>query len=176
MEKIKDGNTEFRVIDKRLFSMLDLLYPVGRIIISNDSTAPFSDIGFGTWEAMPAGYTLIAQGSDTDDYGSFTYTAGQKYGERKHRLTVDELPRHGHRIALTKSGYPNTEPQSILYNAGQPNNNINGTFSDRKVSATYEDGCSGYYIQSEFIEQTGDDQLHNNIPPCVAVYMWKRVA
>lgn len=37
MEKIKDGNTEFRVIDKRLFSMLDLLYPVGRIIISNDS-------------------------------------------------------------------------------------------------------------------------------------------
>lgn len=54
-KKIKDGNTEFRVIDKRLFSMLDLLYPVGRIIISNDSTAPYSDIGFGTWQEVAKG-------------------------------------------------------------------------------------------------------------------------
>lgn len=48
MENIKDGTAEFRVTDDRLFSILDLIYPVGRIIISNDSTAPYSDIGFGT--------------------------------------------------------------------------------------------------------------------------------
>lgn len=52
MENIKDGTAEFRVTDDRLFSILDLIYPVGRIIISNDSTAPYSDIGFGTWQEV----------------------------------------------------------------------------------------------------------------------------
>ena len=150
-------------------------HPVGSYYWSNDSTSPATLFG-GTWEALPAGYTLIAQGSGTDDYGSFTYNAGQKYGERKHPLTTDELPSHGHRIALAKSGSPQTEPQSILYNAGQSNNNINGTFTDRKVSGYYTDGNHGYYIQSEFIEQTGGNQPHNNIQPCIAAYGWRRTA
>lgn len=74
MEKIKDGNTEFRVIDKRLFSMLDLLYPVGRIIISNDSTAPYSDIGFGTWEEVSKGRVLW--GADDSHAAGSTIEAG----------------------------------------------------------------------------------------------------
>ena len=65
-------------------------HPVGSYYWSNDKTSPATLFG-GTWEALPAGYTLIAQGSGTDDYGNFTYTAGQKYGERKHQLTTDEL-------------------------------------------------------------------------------------
>lgn len=65
-------------------------HPVGSYYWSNDSTNPATLFG-GTWEALPAGYTLIAQGSGTDDYGSFTYTAGQKYGERKHQLTTDNV-------------------------------------------------------------------------------------
>lgn len=74
MEKIKNGNTEFRVIDKRLFSMLDLLYPVGRIIISNDSTAPYSDIGFGTWEEVSKGRVLW--GADDSHAAGSTIEAG----------------------------------------------------------------------------------------------------
>ena len=89
---------------------------------------------------------------------------------------TDEIPAHGHRIALAKSGSPQTEPQSILYNAGGSNNNINGTFTDRKVSGYYADGNHGYYIQSEFIEQTGGNQTHENIPPCTAAYVWRRTA
>lgn len=97
------------------------------------------------------------------------HAVGSTGGEENHTLTIDELPRHGHRIALTKGGYPNTEPQSILYHAGQSNNDINGTFSDRRVSGTYGDGNSAYYYQSEFIEQTGNNQSHNNMPPYYAL-------
>lgn len=61
-------------------------HPVGSYYWSNDSTSPATLFG-GTWEALPPGYTLIAQGSGSDSFGSFTYTAGQKYGERKHQLT-----------------------------------------------------------------------------------------
>ncbi|MEE3478796.1 MAG: hypothetical protein VZQ81_02040, partial [Succiniclasticum sp.] len=67
-------------------------HPVGSYYWSNDSTSPATLFG-GTWEALPPGYTLIAQGSGSDSFGSFTYTAGQKYGERKHQLTTDELPK-----------------------------------------------------------------------------------
>lgn len=150
-------------------------HPVGSYYWSNDSTSPATLFG-GTWEALPAGYTLIAQGSGSDDFGSYTYTAGQKYGERKHKLTTDEMPSHGHRIALVKSGSPQTEPQSILYNASQPNNSINGTFTDRKVSGHYADGNHGYYFQSEFIEDTGGDADHNNLQPSVGAYGWVRIA
>ena len=150
-------------------------HPVGSYYWSNDNTSPATLFG-GTWESLPAGYTLIAQGSGSDSFGSFTYEAGQKYGERKHKLTTDELASHGHRIALSKSGYPNTEPQSILYLAGKSKNALNGTFSYRRVSGTYADGNIAYYYQSEFIEQTGGDQSHNNIPPVIASYGWRRTA
>lgn len=72
--KIKDGNTEFRVIDKRLFSMLDLLYPVGRIIISNDSKAPYSDIGFGTWQEVAKG--AFIEGADDSHKAGDNIDAG----------------------------------------------------------------------------------------------------
>lgn len=72
--KITDGTTEFRVIDKRLFSILDLLYPVGRIIISNDSTAPYSDIGFGTWQEVAKG--AFIEGADDSHKAGDNIEAG----------------------------------------------------------------------------------------------------
>lgn len=63
-------------------------HPVGSYYWSNDSTSPATLFG-GTWEALPPGYTLIAQGSGSDSFGSFTYEAGKQYGERKHQLTTE---------------------------------------------------------------------------------------
>lgn len=83
-KKIKDGNTEFRVIDKRLFSMLDLLYPVGRIIISNDSTAPYSDIGFGTWQEVAKG--AFIEGADD------SHKAGDKLDAGLPNITGEVKP------------------------------------------------------------------------------------
>ena len=154
------------------------LYPVGAIFISlTDSRNPAKILGFGTWEALPAGYGLVAQGTATAEDGTtLTFTAGEKTGEFKHKLSKGEIANHTHRIALAKGGYPNIEPQSILFLPGSSNQNINGTFSDRKVSGTYADGNSGYYVDSEFIESTGNNQYHNNISPCVASYIWRRTA
>lgn len=71
---ITDGTTEFRVIDKRLFSILDLLYPVGRIIISNDSKPPYSDIGFGTWQEVAKG--AFIEGADDSHKAGDNIDAG----------------------------------------------------------------------------------------------------
>lgn len=68
--------------------MLDTLkkvYPVGSIYMSTVSTNPATLFGFGTWEAMPAGRVLLAQGKSS--WGT-TYNAGSTGGEATHTLTV----------------------------------------------------------------------------------------
>lgn len=71
--------------------MLDTMkkiYPVGSIYISTVSTNPSELFGFGTWEAMPAGRVLLAQGKS--DWGT-TYEAGSTGGEATHQLIVGEF-------------------------------------------------------------------------------------
>lgn len=132
-------------------------HPVGSYYFSNDSTSPATLFG-GTWEALPAGYTLIAQGSGSDDFGSFTYTAGQKYGERKHQLTTDELPSHNHTYERLPKTFNNTNYIKI--------DQANFDPSVRKAS------------NSEIANttNTGANSPHNTLPPSIASYGWRRTA
>ena len=136
-------------------------HPVGSYYWSNDSTSPATLFG-GTWEALPPGYTLIAQGSGTDDYGSFTYTAGQKYGERKHQLTTEELPKiSGSVSSLIR--WQNNKTQSGVLKA------VEGI---SKFPSLQSENTSNSTVSIEF----GGDAPHNNIPPVIASYAWRRTA
>ena len=136
-------------------------HPVGSYYFSDKSTSP-ADLFGGTWEALPAGYTLISQGQGTDQFGSFEYVAGQKYGERMHQLTTDELPSHSHTVYTDNdfSAYKNQK-------SNQPwkQGLINVDYYPQGI--TYGSHGSGY---------TGANQAHNNPPPSVAAYCWKRMA
>lgn len=138
-------------------------HPVGSYYWSNDSTSPATLFG-GTWEALPAGYTLIAQGSGTDEYGSFTYTAGQKYGERKHPLTTDEFPKFtpkfdggGNAFVANNTKHNDTSDGFGIDNAG-------GLWAGvpKTIAAPFN--------------PIGNNAPHNNIPPVIASYGWKRTA
>lgn len=139
-------------------------HPVGSYYWSNDSTHPATLFG-GTWEALPAGYTLIAQGSGSDSFGSYTYTAGQKYGERKHQLTTDELPH----IRGDVLDFARQDPNQKL--------TTHGVFS---APASIENVTFGSNPQREqgdgFVMDFGKDVPHNNLSPCVAAYGWRRTA
>lgn len=78
-----------------------------------------------------------------------TYSNGATGGEATHKLTVDELPKHNHDI-----NYGST--------AG-------GDGSGFRFSNTTGKG-------SYFMGYAGGDKAHNNMPPYLVVYMWKRVA
>ena len=75
-------------------------YPVGSIYMSVNSTSP-ADLFGGTWEAMPAGRVLLAQG--TSEWG-VEYQAGSTGGEHEHQLSVGELPSHSHNVTVSTSG------------------------------------------------------------------------
>lgn len=126
-------------------------HPVGSYYWSDNSTSPATLFG-GTWQALPAGYTLIAQGSGTDSFGNFTYTAGQTYGERMHTLTVGEIPSHNHSIDYT---------------------HVSGELSETYYIQTGKAlGRNGYW----HINATGGNGAHNNLQPVKAVYVWRRTA
>lgn len=80
-----------------------------------------------------------------------TYTAGSTGGEAAHTLTVDEMPRHNHEVDnLNASG--NATPYMT-------------------VQAQDKKGYGGN-VQTMY---AGGSKAHNNLPPYLAVYMWKRV-
>ena len=79
-----------------------------------------------------------------------TYSAGSTGGAATHKLSVSEMPSHTHNFAQhSYSGTEKTYTGSVL------NNPI--------------------VWSSENIKSTGGNQPHNNMPPYIAVYCWKRV-
>lgn len=125
-------------------------YPVGSIYISVSETNPGLLFG-GIWERIKDRFLL----SSGDKYTS----VGATGGEETHTLTVDEMPSHYHNAAkyfAQSSGIPGTlqAEADTLY---QEKNQI----------------TPGYYYNSKSFS-TGGSQPHNNMPPYLIVYMWKR--
>lgn len=86
---------------------------------------------------------------------SHTYGAGTTGGETSHKLTTAELPSHNHPLGsgvqFVGSGSPTTW-------------NIDARTGDKNYKA-YGTTAS-----------TGSGASHNNMPPYLSVYMWRRTA
>ena len=83
-----------------------------------------------------------------------SYLNGQTGGESTHTLTVDEMPNHSHVL-----GRPFYKFSELTY----------GLFGDVFKGELFQDA-------SQTTSSTGGNQPHNNMPPYLAVYMWKRVS
>lgn len=100
----------------------------------------------GTWEQIQGKFLLGMSSS---------YPAGSSGGEAKHTLTVSEIPTHTHSI--------------IGYSAS--GNDYSG--SDADLSFTYNNTMTGWAGRTASV---GNSQAHNNMPPYLSVYIWKRIA
>lgn len=140
-----------KVDTKYLSDIMNLIYPVGAIYMSMNNTNPSLIFG-GTWEQIQDRF-LLAAGN--------TYAAGATGGEANHILTIDEIPAHTHKYAQYKgsSGWSGNSPQR---------NFIKTTNTDG-----YSDTDNSGYMTTM---STGEGQPHNNMPPYLVVYMWRRAA
>ena len=78
--------------------LIDLLYPVGSLYFSTNSSNPKTLFGYGEWEAWGAGRVPIGVGTYSDGVTSKTFSnAEQSGGEYNHTLLVDEMPSHAHK-------------------------------------------------------------------------------
>jgi len=136
-------------------TLVDMVYPVGSIYISVNTTNPGTLFG-GTWEQIKDRFILAAGGS---------YTVGSTGGEATHTLTVNEMPEHRHSSDTFQNGYANgsiadTDKYCTWVNKGTSNNNDPHTIQNGPIRTSW----------------VGGSAAHNNMPPYLAVYMWKRTA
>jgi hypothetical protein len=151
-------------IQKASLFTLERIFPVGSIYTSlTDSRNPSEILGFGTWEPLPAGYTLIAQGQGTDQFGSFEYVAGQKYGERMHQLTAEEMVDMSLPVWSDKYGEENGILGEVNIDGG-PNRGI-----------AFPQPTTGDYRGYTFkVHIHGGNQPWINLGPSVACHAWRR--
>ena len=130
-------------------AMLDKAYPVGSIYISVNSTNPKTLFG-GTWVQIKDRF-LLAAGT--------TYKAGATGGEATHKLTYNEMPEHTHPMYSYNPGGDGTwTPDEGSY--------LVDSVTDDKTT-WWARLAMGY---------AGGGAAHNNMPPYLAVYVWKRTA
>lgn len=137
--------------------VLDNVYPVGSIYMNVNSTNPGTLFG-GTWEQIQGRFLLGMSSS---------YPAGSQGGEAKHTLTNNEMPTHkGHLSAGIEGPYGKGNYEGYL---------------NSSVMTSYPGKYRGWdvYAGNEIhaaSEAVGGGQSHNNMPPYLSVYIWKRTA
>ena len=132
-------------------TVLDM-YPVGSIYQTASSTFNPQTAWGGTWERIKDRF-LLAAGT--------AYAGGSTGGEETHKLTTQELPSHQHVMIVNNEG----------------------------SSSSWVPTFDGYVIKTDCVTRSkknyqaklaqngaGLDQAHNNMPPYLAVYIWKRTA
>lgn len=82
-----------------------------------------------------------------------SYAAGSTGGEAQHTLTVGEMPSHTH---ATRLNWSNTQGWGLITSCG--------------------DGTNAVVDAGIWTGATGGGKPHNNMPPYLAVYAWKRTA
>lgn len=141
--------TDLGQVTPTMEDMVDMVYPVGSIYMSVNSTSPSTLFG-GTWEQLTD--TFLYATSTTADASSTTATGG----EATHTLTTNEMPSHHHSFLILKQ------------------HKTGGTLSSKHRS-TWSSSNDSQEWDSQEISDTGGGQAHNNMPPYMKVFMWKRI-
>lgn len=111
---------------------VNLIYPIGAVYISINSTNP-SNIFGGSWERIKGKMLIGVDEADTDFKQS-----GLSGGEKEHTLTIDESAPHSHilgtstqnpsgsyDIAVNAKGFSNNlNVSTSSTGGGQPHNNM----------------------------------------------------
>ncbi len=163
--------------------LVNLIYPVGSIYISVNSTSPATLFG-GTWAQIQGQFLLGCNSA---------YTAGSTGGEATHLLTAAETPAHTHSRGTMDIG---GEVRVYCdYNKGNTSfdtegvkgafNFTTGTDTEMGTSWNIQSGTQDAVRMIKFTASrnwTGETSsfggglAHNNMPPYLAVYIWKRTA
>ena len=139
-------------------TLLNLIYPVGSIYMSVSSTSPATFLG-GTWERIQDKFLLSA---------GATYAAGATGGSATHKLSVAELPEHNHYVIDTGN-------TAHVYSSSKSLASSGGSWAAR-LTANYGNVDTGTETYKLTTSAKGDGGSHNNMPPYLAVYVWKRTA
>jgi microcystin-dependent protein len=126
--------------------ILEKVYPVGSYYWSQNNTNPQQLFG-GKWESIQGRFLFAADAN---------HTVGSIGGEERHKLTIDEMPRHSHGT----EEYAKTNHGSWSHESRGDKKTLDFR-DDSRGSGTYE---------------TGGSSSHNNMPPYLCAFCWRRIS
>ena len=152
---------------------LEAIYPVDSLYLSFNSTSPATALGFGTWAQITGKFLVGVDNTDADfnvsgeTGGTKSHTHTDNFVSASHVLTTSELPADTP-FTLTVSNTSGGETQSatIYPIAGD---NVTSTTSDNKVNW---EGTGTAHTHG----LSGGVQSTSNLPPYLAVFMYRRVS
>lgn len=154
--------------------ILNMIYPVGSIYMSVNNVSPATFIG-GTWTAL-TDRVLIGAGSSyavnaTGGATTHTHTsAAHTHTTAGHTLTINEIPSHTH--GMTLNNYSSND-----YTGGFKWEYVkSGYFKGGGTYILYEGGGASHSHGDTGSTTPGNTGSSSNLPPYLAVYMWKRTA
>ena len=142
---VQSGETKklnFETITK---TILNTAFPIGKVEVFFDNDDHSNYLGF-EWERTAIGKTPVGIDESDTDFN----TIGKTAGEKKHTLTIEEMPSHNHNVYLSGG--------SIASGTGRLNWETN---TAQKFNGS--------------VEATGGSQPHNNLQPYEVMAFWKRV-
>lgn len=177
----------------RVIAPLYLSWPVGTIFMNTSNTNPNSLLGGGTWVRWGKGRMPISLDEGNGRWDS----AEEPGGSESITLTIAQMPAHAHGGATvgqsadhSHGGYTDTQgnhqhgyeypnsadgasPGSMNYWRPYRSSGITTAAGAHSHNiATY--GASNDHTHGVYGEGGGGS--HDNMPPFIAVYMWKRTA
>lgn len=130
-------------------NLMDIIYPIGSVYISFNSTSPAASVG-GTWELLDNVFLYGTSG-----------TIGVKGGESNHTLITNEIPKHQHAL-------------KVAVNWGGDAGVLRSVVATNSTFWTGGDIDNGTYDSNNSTSFVGAGQPHNNMPPYITCRMYKR--
>ena len=163
-------------------SIIDIVYPVGSIYMSANSVSPKVLFG-GEWEQLKDAF-LLASGD--------VYEAGSTGGSATVTLTEEQMPSHTHiqnSHNHTQNAHNHTQNQHRHEMVGSKTTGISsgtylragaGSEKDSKYTAyttpTNKEATATNNSATATNQSAGGGQPHDNMPPYLSIYAWKRIS
>lgn len=143
-------------------------YPIGSVYISLSNTNPSTYFG-GTWEQIKDRFLLSAGN---------TYAVGNTGGSSTVTLTTNQIPAHTHTQASCTN--PGNHTHYIPNNRSVSSSGSSPKFeswpSGSGTARDHYTNGSGGHTHTITLNNTGGGAAHDNMPPYLVVYMWKRIS
>lgn len=161
MQEITDGSAKFRVVDRRLKAMIDILYPVGIVVTTatDDALKPGEENGLAIWEEIAQNRVLQGTSSGaggTIEAGLPNIKGNIMTGDGNSGVTSVFGVGGKHNGALYVDGDKNFSNDAYAAPAGTGNNAFGFSFDASK--------SNNIYGKSETVQ-----------PPAYKVHFWKRI-
>lgn len=168
---VYDKITSVQATIPNMSSIVDLIYPVGSIYMSVNTTNPSTIFQGTTWEAVGQGRTLVGAGTGVDSANvSKTFDSGANGGwynavvvSHTHSASTKSAGAHNHTIS------PMTYRENYYTGGGKSNAWYAG-------SSTAHTNTTGAHTHGVTVNSSGVSGVNRNIQPYLVVNMWVRTA